>query len=90
MCKQKKLSGGAVGQKENCMGDKEWTAYKTGYCFFSIEENEGCLWSEEPLEEAEQATVRLRGQEIIKSLGIIKRSLLFLWDRGKEECEKDI
>ena len=32
---------------------------------------------EESLEEAEQATAQLRGQEIIKNLGIIKKELAF-------------
>lgn len=42
----------------------------------------------ESLEEAEQATSWLRGQEIIKSLGIIKRACFFSETEGRKSVRK--
>ena len=78
LCKQKRFSGGAVGQKETVWVIKNEQAMKQVIVSSAQRSMKDAGSQKQSLEEAEQATARLRGPETIKSLGIIKESLLFL------------
>ena len=78
LCKQKRFSGGAVGQKETVWVIKNEQAMKQVIVSSAQRSMKDAGSQKQSLEEAEQATARLRSPETIKSLGIIKESLLFL------------